>query len=104
MLPYVQLSRRSRSSYVLACGSAPPPVPPAPALSLPASGSSSLDLGRLCNAGGPFRFAGGLAVAVVKVTTNGDDGANRNGGRGTNRSGGRDRRDGPTHAHARGPL
>jgi hypothetical protein len=40
----------------------------------------------------------------VKVTTNGDDGASHSGGRGTNRSGGRDRRDGPTHAHARGPL
>ena len=40
----------------------------------------------------------------VKVTTNGDDAANHSGGRDTNRSGGRDRRDGPTHAHARGRL
>jgi hypothetical protein len=40
----------------------------------------------------------------VKVTTNGDDGASRGGGRGTNRSGGRARRDGPTHASARGSL
>ena len=37
----------------------------------------------------------------VLFTTNDDDAANHSGGRGTNRSGGRDRRDGPTHAHAR---
>ena len=36
-----------------------------------------------------------------KVTTNGGDAANHSGGRGTNHSDGRDRRDGPTHAHAR---
>jgi len=40
----------------------------------------------------------------VKVTTNGHDAPSHSGGRGTNRSGGRDRRDGPTHAHARSPL
>jgi hypothetical protein len=44
------------------------------------------------------------SAADVKVTTNGDDAASHSGGRGTNRSGGRDRRDGPTHAHARGRL
>ena len=38
----------------------------------------------------------------MKVTTNGDDdAANHSGGPGTNHSDGRDRRDGPTHAHAR---
>ena len=40
----------------------------------------------------------------VNVTTSGDDAASHSGGRGTNRSGDRDRRDGPTHAHARGRL
>ena len=43
------------------------------------------------------------SLSCSLFTTNGDDVANHGGDRDrdANRSGGRDRRDGPTHAHAR---